>query len=91
MPAVVPSHPLPPDQANADLVDERRGLEADVGALTGDVAGRDPVQLVVHERHHAVERFGAALAPGAKEVGDLALVAAAGRRFHSEGREGPPV
>ena len=59
---------LPPEQAHAHLVDQRRGLKADVRALARQVARRHAMELVVDEGQHAVERVRVPLAPGAEQA-----------------------
>src|SRR5262249_11203102 len=74
MAAILPPARTPPEKAEAELVHQTGRLEADAGSLAHQVTGRHPMQLVVDERQHALERLGVAAAPGAKQRRDLALI-----------------
>ena len=74
VPAVLPADRIPAEQAQAQLVDQRRRLKADARSLADQVAGRHAVQLLVDERQHALERVRIAVAPGAEQLRDLAAV-----------------
>ena len=50
--------PLMPGQAQVHLVDEGRGLQRVGGALAAHVVIGEAPQLVIHERHETVQRFG---------------------------------
>lgn len=70
----MPGDGIPSEQAHAELIHERRRLQADAGPFTGEVAGRDAVQFVVDQRQHALEGIGLALAPALQQFGYLALL-----------------
>ena len=64
----MPLHLLQVDEAQVRLVDERRGLQRVVRALVCHVPPRQPLQLVVDQRHQLLERLGLAAAPRKEEL-----------------------
>ena len=50
-------------------MDQRRGLKRVIGTLTSHVAGRQPVKLVIHQRHQFVERPRIAVSPIQEQLG----------------------
>jgi hypothetical protein len=72
-----------PSRHQAQLVDQRRRLETDARPLTGHVAGRHAVQLLVDEGQHALERIGTAGAPRAEQRRDVAAVPRLGLSAHA--------
>ena len=73
MSAILPADWIPPEQTHAHLVDECGGLKADGRSLADQVPRRHPMQFLVDERQHAVECVRIPLAPGAEQLGDLAV------------------
>ena len=71
MRAVLPVDAALVDELEVGLVDERRGLECAVPALTSPMTGGNDVQFVVHERYETVERLAAAPLPVAQELSDF--------------------
>ena len=86
VPAVLPVDRIPAEQAQAQLVDQRRRLEADARSLADQIPGRHAMQLVVDEGQHALERVGLAVAPGAEQLRDLAAVLAIWSSAHGRTR-----
>ncbi len=75
---------IPTEEAQAELVDQRRRLKADARSLADQVAGRHAMQLVVDEGEHLLERVRLAVAPGPEQVRDLATVPAFSSSAHAE-------
>ena len=63
MPPVIPCDGFRINQSKIRLVDERRGLQAVIGALAADVALGDSMQFCVDERNQPLEGLLVALRP----------------------------
>src|SRR3954471_1832048 len=74
VPSILPGNAIPPEQAQAKLIDERGRLEAARGTLPDQVLRRHVVQLLVDEGKHALERVRIAGAPGAEQLRDVTAV-----------------
>ena len=84
--SVLPVDRIPSEQAEAQLVDQRRGLKTDVGALANQATGRHAVELVVDKGHHAIEGVFVPLAPGAKQRRHLAAIRNSWQSAHAGDR-----
>ncbi len=73
MAAVLPARLVLPEQPKADLVDEGGRLKHAIRALAGQVARRHAVQLVIDEWQQPLECVLVAVAPDAKQTGDIAI------------------
>jgi hypothetical protein len=62
---------IPPKQAQAQLVDQRRRLKSDARSLAGQIAGRHAMQFLVDEWQHALEGV-CTPSPRAEQLRDLA-------------------
>jgi hypothetical protein len=65
--AVLPADLIDLDQAQVDLVHERRRLQRVPGPLPAHVTQRDPAQLLVDQRDQPLEGIGLASAPSKEE------------------------
>jgi hypothetical protein len=74
MDAVLPADVLGPDQPDVRLVDERGRLKAVAGALPGQAAPRNLVELTVHERNQSLEGCLVAISPIVQQCGDSRVV-----------------
>lgn len=88
MSAVLPPRLIPPEQSQADLVDERGCLKRDARALAREIAEGHAVQLVIDERDELLERALVSLTPHAKQTGNIAARRRIGRA-HPEWPWGP--
>jgi hypothetical protein len=70
--AIVQSHLAQPAQAQIRLVDERGRLKGVSRSLLAQIVSGQFVQLVVDERHQALECVGIAVAPAIEEFRDIA-------------------
>ena len=61
--AVLPVDLALVDEFQIGLVDQSRGLQCAIAPFTGHVARGDHVQLVVHQRHQAIEGIAVAALP----------------------------
>jgi hypothetical protein len=86
VPAALKGDRIPTEEAQAELVDQRRRLKADARSLADQVASRHAMQLVVDEGKHLLERVRLAVAPGPEQVRDLATVPAFWSSAHAETR-----
>ena len=62
------NRPYAVDKAGIGFIDERRRLQRVVPAFVRHVPLRQPLQLVVDQRHQLLERLGLAAAPREKEL-----------------------
>ena len=69
MRAILPLDVFPFDQPEIRLVDEHRGLEAVIRALSRHATPRNPVQFLVDERNQSLEGARVAPSPFAEERG----------------------